>query len=278
MKQILRVRVFSILAALIIGSFVLPLNNIAAAGPTVNVWMTTPDQSQLLASQPSLTFNTDSGSNPLTITVNPSTKYQTMDGWGASITDSSGWLMWNRLSSSTRNTLMQDLFSKSSGIGLSLLRQPMGATDLSASGNYSYDDNGPDANLNNFSTGHDSAYIIPLLQQALSINSTLKIIATPWSPPGWMKTTGSMIGGNLLSGQYSGSLAQYFVKFIQSYQSQGLPIYGLTVQNEPLYQPTGYPGMGMAAADQGGFIAANLGPALANAGLHTKIIVYDHNW
>jgi len=224
-------------------------NSASATGESVGVWMTSADQSKLLAQQSSVNFGANSGSNPLTITVNPGTKYQTMDGWGASITDSSGWLMWNRLSSGTRNTLMNELFSKTSGIGLSLLRQPMGATDLSASGNYSYDDGGADPNLNNFSTAHDNAYIIPLIKQAMGINSTIKIIATPWSPPGWMKTSGSMIGGTLLSAQYSNSLAQYFVKFIQSYQSQGIPIYALTVQNEPLYQPTGYPGMGMAAAD-----------------------------
>ena len=263
---------------LIIGIVVVPMQTTTAAGPVVNVWMTTSDQSQLLTAQPSLTFAPDSGSNPLTVSVNPATRYQQMDGWGASFTDSSAWLAWYKLSASARNAMMNDLFNKNSGIGLSFLRQPMGATDLSASGNYSYDDGAADPNLNNFSIGHDLTYIIPILQQALSINPSLKIMANPWSPPGWMKTSGSMIGGNLLSAQYSNALAQYFVKFIQAYQAQGIPVYAITVQNEPLYIPAGYPGMGMAAADQGGFIGYNLGPALAGAGLNTKIIVYDHNW
>jgi glucosylceramidase len=249
----------------------------SAAGETVSVWLTTPDQANLLTQQNNLTFGSN-GSNPITITVNSGTKYQQMDGWGAAFTDSSAYLVWNKLSSSTRNTLMNDLFNTSSGIGLSFLRQPMGASDFSSIGNYSYDDGSADPSLSRFSISHDTAYIIPVLKQAMGINSSIKIVATPWSPPGWMKTSGSMIGGNLLSSQYSDALANYFVKFIQAYQAQGVPVYGITVQNEPLYQPTGYPGMGMAAADQGGFIGYNLGPALANAGLSTKIIVYDHNW
>ncbi len=276
--MIRKTAILGIIVAIVSGLFALHPGVVTAAGETVNIWMTTPDQSKLLAQQASVNFAANSGSNPLTITVNPATKYQTMDGWGASFTDSSAWLVWNKLSSTTRNTLMNDLFSKSSGIGLSMLRQPLGASDFSSKGNYSYDDGSADPSLSRFSISPDTAYVIPVVKQAISINSSIKVIGTPWSPPGWMKTSGSMIGGNLLSSQYSDALAQYFVKFIQAYQAQGIPIYGITVQNEPLYIPGGYPGMGMAAADQGGFIGYNLGPALANAGLSTKIMVYDHNW
>ena len=245
-----------------------------AAGETVNVWVTTPDQAKLLQQQASLAFAPDSGSNPLTITVNPAVTYQQIDGWGASFTDSSAYLVFN---SSARNAIMNDLFNTSSGIGLSFLRQPMGASDFSRSGNYNFDNTCCD--LSDFSISHDTAYIIPLLQQARSLNPSVKIIITPWSPPGWMKTSGSMIGGSLNSGTYSDALAQYFVKTIQGYQGQGVPIYGLTVQNEPLYSPTGYPGSLMPAADQAGFIGFNLGPALAGAGLGSvKIMAYDHNW
>ncbi len=256
-----------------------PLNNIRAAGPTVSVWMTTADQSQLLAAQPSLTFAADGDTNPLTITVDPSKPYQQMDGWGASFTDSSAWLVWNKLSKTTRDALMNELFSKTDGIGLSFLRQPMGAPDLTASGNYSYDDNGgtPDPDLTNFSISHDMDYIIPLLKQAISINPSLKIMATPWSPPGWMKTSGSLVGGNMLP-QYYGSLANYFVKFIQAYQAQGIPIYAYSIQNEPLYMPKGYPGMGMSATEQRDFIKNYMGPTLASAKLKAKLLIYDHNW
>ena len=255
-------------------TFSLIAGPVLAAGESVSVWMTMPDQSQLLQQQASLTFAPDSGSNPLTVTVNPSVTYQQMDGWGASFTDSSAYLVFN---SSARNAIMNDLFNTSSGIGLSFLRQPMGASDFSRSGNYNFDNTCCD--LSDFSISHDTAYIIPLLQQARSLNSSVKVIITPWSPPGWMKTSGSMIGGGLNSGTYSDALAQYFVKTIQGYQGQGVPIYGLTVQNEPLYSPSGYPGSLMPAADQAGFVGYNLGPALAAAGLGSvKIMAYDHNW
>ncbi len=245
----------------------------SAAGETVNVWVTTPDQSKLLAQQTAVTFGTNSGSNPLTITVNPNTRYQQMDGWGASFTDSSAWLVFN---SSARNSIMNDLFSTTSGIGLSFLRQPIGASDFSRSGNYNFDNTCCDTN--DFSISHDNAYIIPIVQQARSINPEVKVMLSPWSAPGWMKTSGSMIGGTLNHATYSDAFASYLVKSVQGYQAAGIPIYALTVQNEPLFQPSGYPGMGMPAADQGGFIGFNLGPALRNAGLNTKIMVYDHNW
>lgn len=235
----------------------------------------------LLQAQPSVSFATGGGSSGLVITVDPATQYQQMDGFGGSLTDSSAWLIWNKLSSSQQTTVMQQLFSPSAGIGISFLRQPMGATDFSASGNYSYDDmpsGQTDPNLTNFSVAHDAAYIIPLVQQALSINPTMKVVALPWSPPAWMKSTETMNGGNMNTA-YFPSLAQYFVDFVQAYQQQGIPIYALAVQNEPLYSTTGYPSEYLAASDESTFIASHLGPALSTAGLGTvKIFAYEHNW
>ncbi len=250
---------------------------VSAGAETVQVWLTKPDQSQLLAQQPSLSFAAQADSTPLTITVDDKIKYQQMDGWGASITDSSAWLMWNKLSVAMRNALMMDLFDKKSGIGFSFLRQPMGASDFSTTSAYSYDDGAADPTLSNFSISHDTEYIIPLLHQALTINPSIKIVASPWSPPGWMKSGGSMIGGTLLS-QYEGSLAAYFVKYLQAYQEQSIPIYALTLQNEPFYNAPDYPGMKWAAIDERDFIKNHLGPALAAADLHPKLMVYDHNW
>jgi glucosylceramidase len=157
----------------------------------------------------------------------------------------------------------------------------MGATDFSASGNYSYDDMPPgqtDPNLTNFSIAHDAAYIIPLVKQALSINPNVKVAALPWSPPAWMKSTGTMNGGNMNTACFP-SLAQYFVNFVRAYQQQAIPIYALSVQNEPLYSTTGYPSESLAASDESTFIASNLGPALSTAGLGSvKIFAYEHNW
>ena len=176
---------------------------------------------------------------------------------------------------------MHQLFSPSAGIGISFLRQPMGASDFSASSNYSYDDmpaGQTDPNLTNFSVTHDAAYIIPLVKQALSINPNIKVVALPWSPPAWMKSTGTMNGGNMNTA-YFPSLAQYFVDFVQAYQQQGIPVYALSIQNEPLYSTTGYPSEYLAATDESTFIANTLGPALSTAGLGSvKIFAYGHNW
>src|SRR5260370_4003637 len=178
-----------------------------------------------------------------------------MDGFGAAVTDCSAWLISNKMSSSQRTTLMQKLFDPNQGIGISFVRIPMGASDFSVNGPYSYDDlplGQTDPTLANFSIKHDTAYILPILQQALSLNPSLKFMANPWSPPAWMKTNGSMLGvnkgqiGTLISSDY-GPLAQYFVKFIQAYQAQGIPIYAITPQNDPLYTPGSYPDMLRAA-------------------------------
>ena len=209
-----------------------------------------------------------------------------MDGFGAAVTDSSAWLIYNKMSSSQRNTVMRNLFDPKQGIGISFVRIPMGASDFSINGPYSYDDlpaGQTDPNLSNFSIKHDLAYIVPVLQQAHSLNANLKFMANPWSPPAWMKTNGSMLGvsngvtGTLNSGDYE-PLARYFVKFIRAYQAQGIPLYAITPQNEPLYAPNSYPGMSWAASDENNFIKNNLSPALVSAGLSPKIIPYDHNW
>ncbi len=135
-----------------------------------------------------------------TIDVDESVTYQQMDGFGASLTDSSAWLISHTLDSSQRDRLLNDLFNPTTGIGLTFLRQPMGASDFTTSGNYSYDDMPAgqiDSTLANFSIDHDRTELIPLLKQIKTINPALKFMASPWSPPGWMKTSDSMIGGTL---------------------------------------------------------------------------------
>jgi glucosylceramidase len=245
-----------------------------AANEVVSVWLTTSDRAQLLAPQAGQVFAPDSGSQPVTIDVDEAVRFQTMDGFGASLTDASAWLIWNRMSASQRSTLLDRLFSPARGIGLSVLRQPMGGSDFSLV-HYNYDNTCCD--LGDFSIGYETAYIVPLLRQIKAVNPDLLIMGSPWSPPGWMKTSGSMIGGSLLPQHYS-IYASYFVRWIQAYQAQGLPIYAVTPQNEPQFSPGDYPGMLMSATEQATFVKNHLGPALRNAGLGTKIIVFDHNW
>ena len=265
-------------AALVSGSVIAfdPAPAAAAAGPAVSVWETTADQSKLLAPQTGAVFAPGPSPAGQTITVDPSTAYQSITGFGASLTDSSAWLIAN---SPQRGTIMTKLFDPSSGIGLNFLRQPIGASDFARSV-YSYDDmpsGQTDPSLANFSIAHDNAYILPILQQAKQINPATTIMGSPWSPPGWMKTSGNMIGGSLNSSNNQ-VYANYLVKFLQAYQDAGVPVNLITPQNEPGYSPSNYPGSTWSATDEASFIQNNLGPAISSAGLSTKIIGYDHNW
>jgi glucosylceramidase len=262
--------------ALVAGGLIASTATQASAATAVSVWETTADGSRLLAPQTGAAFAAGSGPASQTITVDPTTTYQTMTGFGASFTDSSAWLVYN---SPQRNAIMTKLFDPTNGIGLSFLRQPIGASDFSTS-LFSYDDvpsGQTDPNLADFSIAHDQSYILPILKQALSLNPQITVMATPWSAPGWMKTSGSMIGGTLQTADYQ-AFANYLVKFAQAYQASGVPISLMTAQNEPEYSPSNYPGSTFTAAQEESFIADYLGPALAKSGVSTKILGYDHNW
>jgi glucosylceramidase len=244
----------------------------------IEVYESSEELHETLQEKPALSFGAARAPR-LTIAVNDAVEYQRMDGFGASLTDSSAWLLSHQLTESQRKETLQLLFSPASGLGLSVLRQPMGASDFALS-TYSYDELPPgqnDPEMKHFSVDRDRAYIIPILREALALNPNLKIIATPWSPPGWMKTSGSMIQGALLPTAYA-PLAKYFVRYIESYKAAGIPIYAITMQNEPLNVPHDYPGMGMTAREQAVFLRDYLGPALRDAQLNTKVMIFDHNW
>jgi glucosylceramidase len=245
---------------------------------SINVVESSEELHESLQEKPSLHF-VSSAVEGLTITVDDAAKYQQIDGFGASLTDSSAWLISQKLTAPQRRELLQLLFDPKKGIGLSMLRQPMGASDFALK-DYTYDDmpqGQADPEMKHFSIEHDREQIIPLLREALALNPNLKIIGSPWSPPGWMKTSGSMIQGTLLPSAYA-PLAKYFVQYVQAYEATGVPIYAVTVQNEPLNIPTDYPGMGMSAEEQANFIRDNLGPAFRAATVKAKILTFDHNW
>jgi len=246
---------------------------------TVNVWLTTDDQSRLLQPQTAVTFVAASGgTNPLA--VDETRLYQVIEGFGAAFTDTTGYNLNEVAQPAARTNALLNLFTRNGvGIGLSFMRIPMGASDL-ARYQYSYDDlasGQTDTNLNSFSIAHDLVDIVPLIQAARQFNPQLKLMANPWSPPGWMKTSGSMVGGSLLPSMY-GPFANYFVKFIQAYQAQGIPIDYLSLQNEPLYVPTDYAGMSMDAATQTIVLRDYVLPALMTNHLTSQVLVYDHNW
>jgi glucosylceramidase len=245
----------------------------------VNVWVTAGDKSQLLAQQSDFLFQSGTGTGGTPISVVPTTTYQTMSGFGAAMTDSSAWLLQNKLTAAQRDKLMRQLFSPQSGIGLNYLRVPIGASDFTASNFYTYDDNpagGTDEFQQQFSVAHDQSYIIPRLQQASQLNPNLQLLASPWSAPAWMKTNNSLQGGSLAA-QWEGSYTLYLAKFLEAYQAAGLPFDTITLQNEPL-NTSNYPTMSMSAAQQIDLIKNHVGPIFAAKGLTTKVIAYDHNW
>jgi len=245
---------------------------------SVAVFESSEERHESLAAKPAITFHAERAP-ALTIFVDEALPYQTMDGFGASLTESSAWLLQHKLTDAQRRDALRMLFDRRSGVGLSLLRQPMGASDFALQP-YSYDDLPPgetDPELKKFAIDHDRADILPVLKEILAINPDTKIVATPWSAPGWMKTSGDMIQGALLPSAYD-AYAKYFVKYVQQYEAAGVPIFAVTMQNEPLHVPHDYPGLGMMASEQIVFLRDHLGPAFQKAGIGTKILVFDHNW
>jgi len=242
-------------------------------GDPVQVWLTKGDQSIKLQQQGNAAFSGASGTGT-TIEVDASQLFQTVDGFGYTLTGGSVQVI-NQLSTAKKQELLNDLFS-SSGIGISYLRISIGASDLNSEV-FTYNDlpsGQTDANLSQFSLTKDQA-VVQMLKDILAINPNIKILATPWTAPMWMKDNGNSIGGSLKPEYYS-VYAKYFVKYIQAMQAEGIKIDAITPQNEPLH-PGNNPSMYMTAGDQATFIKAHLGPAFQAANINTKIIAYDHN-
>ena len=219
-------------------------------------------------------------SPPTALEVNIFTSeiYQEIDGFGAALTNSSAWLIDN---SNRREEIIDKLFSPDSGIGISYIRLAMGSSDFVQGEHYSYAETPNDMDLSEFSIVRDREHIIPVLQDILAINPDIKIMGSPWSPPGWMKTSGQFVCGShwdsrLKTEMYS-VYADYFVKFVQEYANEGIQIHAMTIQNEPLYCPWDYPGLYMPGDQQRDFIKV-LGPKFSEHGIDTEIVIFDHNW
>ena len=239
-------------------------------------YLTTQDQSVLFQQQ--TLKNTSLGHENLAkIKVSTNTSYQEIDGFGFSLTGGSAELI-NAMSADAKNNLLNELFGTGlNDIGVSYLRISLGASDLDAKV-FSYNDlplGESDIALDHFSIDEDKKNLIPVLQQILAINPEIKIMASPWSAPTWMKTNNASKGGSLKA-EYYDVYAQYFVKYIQAMQQEGIIIDAITVQNEPLH-PGNNPSLYMEAADQAVFVKSALGPSFKQANLATKIIIYDHN-
>jgi len=240
----------------------------------VTTWLTDPEKQIFFTRQPFIIRNTG---NDASIKVDPSKVYQTIDGYGWALTGGSAQHIVH-MSAPARAALLKDLIStRDTHIGGSYLRISIGASDLNDHV-FSYDDmpsGQTDTSLSHFDLGPDKIDVIPVLKEILFINPDIKILGSPWSAPAWMKTNNDTRGGSLKP-EYYGAYARYFVKYIRAMAKEGIRIDAITVQNEPLH-PGNNPSMYMPAPEQAAFVKGFLGPAFKEAGIKTKIIIYDHN-
>ena len=246
-------------------------------GIMAEAWITSPAYGTLFGKQAGETeFMTSANADP-TILIDTTEQYQEIDGFGNCLTGGSAILL-NNMDQADRTALLQELFSPdNNGIGISYLRISIGASDLSDRV-FSYNDlpaGETDPLMERFSIDPEREDLIPLLKEILAINPGLKIMGSPWSAPLWMKTNNASVGGSLKR-EWFDAYAKYFVKYVQAMQAEGITIDAVTVQNEPLHGGNN-PSMVMTAADQALFIRQSLGPAFTQAGIATKIIIYDHN-
>ena len=244
----------------------------------VELWLSTADRRLKLAQQPDIEMS-PRGTLPADVVVDVHKTYQAMVGFGAAMTDSSAWLIQNKLNTFQRTALLQELYGRPPNIDLNMMRLTIGASDFSLKP-YTLDDvpvGQVDLQLQHFNVTPNLLDVIPTVRQVLSIDPQLRIVATSWSAPAWMKTNENLIGGELLE-PYESTYADYLIKYLDAYRSHGIPIFALTLQNEPAFVPITYPGMGMSALTRTRLIAQYLGPQLASRKPVTRIMEWDHNW
>lgn len=196
-------------------------------------------------------------------------------GLGAALTDAAAWIL-HRMPTDRRAALLRDLFTEA-GVNLGVVRLNIGASDYST-GLYCYDDTPGDVSMHEFSLARDEGYLIPMMNEILSVRPDTFVFASPWSPPGWMKSSGLMVGGTLRP-DCQDALANYFVAYLKGYAAHGVKIGAVTVQNETACDTEGqYPCCTYTPEAEGAFVRDSLRPAFAREGLDVKIWVHDHNY
>ncbi|UCD49027.1 MAG: hypothetical protein JSW27_16010 [Phycisphaerales bacterium] len=251
----------------------------AGAQPTIQGWISSSDMSKRLAPQEPLEFAAGGSSARTVIRVDSSRTFQSILGLGSSLDHSTCYNL-SRLPEDARAKVIADLVDPEKGIGMSLMRICMGTPDFTASAWYSYDDMPPrqtDPDMKHFAIEKDREYVLPILKLALQKNPDLVFFASPWSPPGWMKTNDNLCGGRI-DPRHFAALARYFVKFIQAYEAEGIKIHAVTPQNEPGYFPSSYPTCGWTPSQQRDFIRDHLGPTFEKEGITAQIWCFDHNF
>lgn len=211
----------------------------------------------------------------VSVFVEPTKTFQKFFGIGGAITDASA-EVFDKLSKDKQKELMNAYYDKEKGIGYSLLRTTIHSSDF-ASGSYTYIKEG-DKDLKTFNINHDRQFRIPMIKEAIkTAGGKLTLYASPWSPPAFMKSTNNMLKGGTLLPEYYQSWANYYTKFIKAYEKEGMPIWGITVQNEPMATQTWESCIFSAEAERD-FLKNFLGPTMKKEGLaDKKIVVWDHN-
>lgn len=199
---------------------------------------------------------------------------QRLRGVGAAITESTAWLLMG-LPEAERHAVLEALFDPARG-GASVVRVAIGASDFSLEHLSLAESPVADPDLTTFSIARDAQWVIPVLQEILTIRPDLEIVGSPWSAPAWMKN-GTFLTGQLKA-QYEDAFARYLVRFVEAYRAEGIPVGWLTVQNEPASIQTTYPSMVMFPDQQARLLRDHLAPALTEAGLSTRVLMWDHNW
>jgi glucosylceramidase len=250
-----------------------PASGAAPAGE-IEVWITAGEKR--CARSGAISWRPASNATPTNaIALHPENKFQDVLGFGAAFTDAACYTL-NRLAPDAREALFHEMFHPSQ-MALSVCRVCMGSSDYSTS-LYSYDEGDPDPDLRRFSIDHDRAYILPMLREARQVQPDLFLFASPWSPPGWMKAGGSMLGGSMRQ-KYLPQYAQYFLKFLQGYAAENVPVQGVTPQNEVDTDQDGrMPACIWPQEYEIAFVRNHLGPLLRKNNLDTQIWILDHNY
>jgi glucosylceramidase len=249
----------------------------SAAGKKAQVFTTAQGTDQRLAAGAALSFAPSAQplETQVCVFVDPTHSFQTLFGIGGALTDASA-ETFAKLPKAQQQEFLQAYYSPTAGIGYSLARTNIGSCDFS-SDTYSYlADN--DASLKSFNVKHDEKYKIPFIKQATAAaGGKLPLFVSPWSPPAWMKTNHDVLKGGKLLPQFRQAWADHYVKFIQTYEKMGMPIWGLSVQNEPMATQK-WESCIFTGEEERDFIKEYLGPTLAKGGLGSKkLIAWDHN-
>lgn len=239
-------------------------------------WLSSRDGGERLAEQPPLPWHSGPLPGGPQVFVDSTRRHQTLLGFGGAFTEATA-TVWQQLAPAQADDFLRACFSTTEGHGYALCRVPMGSSDFGL-GNYAHADVDGDFALEHFSIERDRQAILPLIHAAQRVaGRPIRLLASPWSPPAWMKTTGRMNGGGQLRPECRAAWAQCYVRFIQAYAAEGAPIWGVSVQNEPQATQR-WDSCIFSAEEERDFVRDHLGPALHAAGLaHVKIVVHDHN-